>query len=255
MAATTAADDLLDRLERVGYHHDRVEVSAGEAVAFVVELARSLGELYVPPGCDPAEPVLRTAPTADAEAAPFDRPEAIGWHGDFASHDDRPELSLVLVTRPDPRGPEHGAWRLASVTRMIDALRSTPKGREAFDLLSTEKLPFSYTEDQEPVWYQVLEHRPNGRWGLRFYQPSIERGYRAAGREVPPAVADALGALGAAADSVAETVPTRAGSLLVTDNWFALHDRTDQTVGSGGSEREALLCFVRRRTRVGGAFR
>lgn len=97
-----------------GYYVAHVTPQRDSAVDFVLELARSLGELYVPVDCDPATPLIRTAPTRRRYAAPFDRPEPIGWHGDFATYEDRPELSIVYITRPDPRGGDFGAWRLAS---------------------------------------------------------------------------------------------------------------------------------------------
>jgi hypothetical protein len=44
---------------------------------------------------------------------------------------------------------------------------------------------------------------------------------------------------------VCQTVPTREGSLLIVSNWFALHDRTPQTISRKQAKREALLCFVK----------
>lgn len=126
----------------------------------VVDVGRSLGELYVPKDCDPTEPVIRTLPTRARRAAPFDRPEPIGWHGDFATYEDRPEISLVYITRPDPRGGDFGAWRLASVERVICALRGTEEGRASFDLLTQEHLPFSYADNEAPRWFRVIESRP-----------------------------------------------------------------------------------------------
>ena len=112
---------------------------------------------FVPAGCDPDEPVLRTVPTNDDLAAPFDRPAAIGWHGDFATYPDRPELSLVYVTHGDPRGHEFGKWRIASVRRLVESMRSTVDGRAALDLLSTKTLPFSYAEGEEHRWFRMFE--------------------------------------------------------------------------------------------------
>lgn len=239
-----AVHEVSAALSRDGYYVTWVPVPIEEQIPFVLRTARSLGDLYVPPDCDPEEPVIRTAPTQEPEAAPFDRPEAIGWHGDFATHPDRPQLSLVYVTRPDPRGGDFGAWRLASVAKVLAALQETASGRAAFDLLSRERLPFSYDDEQPTERYRVIEDRPEGIPGLRLYVPSIRRGCMIEYGKVPDPVAAALELLEAAADRVQEVVPTRSGSLLITSNWFALHDRVQQTVNDDGPNREAMLCFV-----------
>jgi hypothetical protein len=238
-------DEVLVSLHRDGYYVRRVPISS-EAVPLVLDAARSLGELFVPKGCDPEEPVIRTAPTRARRAAPFDRPEAIGWHGDFATYEDRPEISLVYITRPDPRGGDFGAWRLASVARVIASLRETDEGRSAFELLSQEQLPFSYADGEPPCWFHAVEPRPEGSIGLRFYLPSIRRGCIAEYGEVPSRIAAALAAVERAANDVAEIVPTQEGSLLIASNWFALHDRVRQTISRTRENREALLCFVSR---------
>lgn len=228
-----------------GYYVARVAPEGRSADDFVLGLARSLGDLYVPPDCDPAAPLIRTAPTRKRRAPPFDRPEPIGWHGDFASHDDRPELSIVYITRSDPRGGDFGAWRLASVADVIAALHDSSDGRAAFDFLSSTALPFSYSDDESPSHFVVFEPRPEGGTGMRFYLPSIRRGCIAVHGEIPPRIASALAQVEAAADRAARIVPTREGSLLVTSNWFALHDRAQQSVSRTTAKREALLCFVK----------
>lgn len=233
-------------VERGGYYFARVATQGESADEFVLDFARSLGDLYVPPNCDAAAPLIRTAPTRKRHAAPFDRPAPIGWHGDFATHDDRPELSIVYITRPDPRGGGFGAWRLASVADVITALHESTDGRAAFDFLSSTPLPFSYTDGEDPRQFVVFEARPEGRTGMRFYLPSIRRGCIAIHGDIPPRIASALAQVEAAADRVARIVPTREGSLLVTSNWFALHDRAQQSVSRTRARREALLCFVKR---------
>lgn len=238
-------DDVRATLKRDGYYVAHLAPQRETAGSFILDFARSLGELYVPVGCDPAAPLIRTAPTNKRHAAPFDRPEAIGWHGDFATYEDRPELSLVYVTRPDPRGGEYGAWRLASVEDVLAALRATDEGRAALDFLSSTPLPFSYSDDEDPRQFVALESRPESRTGLRFYLPSIRRGCLAVYGEVPARIASALAQIERAAGEVGRVVPTREGSLLVASNWFALHDRVRQTVSRTRAKREALLCFVR----------
>ncbi len=150
-------DNVTARLNRDGYYVSHVQVGGEDAAAFLVEVARSLGELYVPKDCNPTEPIIRTAPTRSRRVAPFDRPDAIGWHGDFATYEDRPELSLAYVIHSDPRGGSFGAWRLASVARVIATLRATDEGRTAFELLSRERLPFSYSDGEAPRWFPVVQ--------------------------------------------------------------------------------------------------
>lgn len=238
--------EILAALHRDGYgvaHYPRPRESADR---LILDVARSLGDLYVPIDCDPSAPLIRTAPTRKRHAAPFDRPEPIGWHGDFATYEDRPELSVVYITRPDPRGGDFGAWRLASVSDVITALQATADGRSAFDFLGSTPIPFSYSDNESSRQFVIFEARPEGRIGMRFYVPSIRRGCMAAHGEIPPRIASALVQVEAAADRAARTVPTREGSLLVTSNWFALHDRIRQSVSRTRARREALLCFVKR---------
>lgn len=222
----------------------RLDSLGSDAADVVLSVARTLGELFVPPDCDPAAPVIWTAPTDDSRAAPFDRPEAIGWHGDFTTRSDRPRFSLAYVMRPDPQGGLWGAWRLASVRQVLDTLRATGTGRAAYELLASRPAPFAYAEGEPAQWFRVIEPREDGP-GMRYYAKAIRRGCMGAYGAVPPELAAAVEALERAADAVAEVSPTVAGSLLVVDNWAALHDRLPQSVGSGGAAREALLCFVR----------
>lgn len=238
--------DVVDAaLDGDGYYVAHIPPHTGTADDFVLDIARSLGDLYVPPDCDPSAPLIRTAPTRKRHAAPFDRPEPIGWHGDFATHEDRPELSIVYITHPDPRGSDFGAWRLASVADVIAALHESIDGRAAFEFLSTTPLPFSYSDDESPRQFVVFESRPEGRTGMRFYLPSIQRGCMAVHGEIPTRIASALAQVESAANASARVVPTREGSLLVTSNWFALHDRARQSVSRTRAKREALLCFVK----------
>jgi hypothetical protein len=241
-----AIDEVVAKLRTDGYYVGRVQPAVDDGSKFVLNVARSLGELYVPKDCDPSDPVIHTAPTRSRRAAPFDRSEAIGWHGDFATYEVRPELSLVYITRPDPRGGNYGAWRLASVSRVLEKLQASDKGRSAFNLLCSERLPFSYSEGEPSRWFQVIQSLPDGTVGIRFYPPSIRRGCVAEYNKVPAHIAAALAQLECAANDVGEVVPTEAGSLLVASNWSALHDRVQQTISNTRPNREALLCFVAR---------
>ena len=103
-----STEEVQASLRQEGYYVTRVPADGEDAVQLVLDIGRSLGELFVPQGCDPDAPVIQTAPTHAQRAVPFDRPEPIGWHGDFATYEERPELSLVYITRPDPRGGRMG---------------------------------------------------------------------------------------------------------------------------------------------------
>jgi hypothetical protein len=83
--------------------------------------------------------------------------------------------TIVYITRPDPRSGEYGAWRLASVNRVLEKLQASDEGRSAFDLLWSELLPFSYSDGEPSRWFHVIQHLPNGSPGIDFiFRPSGE---------------------------------------------------------------------------------
>lgn len=241
--AMPAIEDILTSLDQLGFWTGEAGLSADDPVAVLRSLMTGLGTPYIPDGCAPGDPIIKTAPSRRKSAAPFDRPEAIGWHGDFASHDERPGISLVHIARTDPGKPGAGSWRLASNSKVLGRMAEREDGRQAIALLQHEVLPFSYSDDQAPRWFRVIDHNPSGGTGLRFYAPSIERGYRYLGQEPPACVLQALEQIRAAADAVQVVVQASRGSLLVIDNWRALHDRTPQTVARK-LPRQAFLGFV-----------
>jgi hypothetical protein len=242
--ASVRASDVAEALSLDGYWVGDVPLARHDYGAAILSLAQALGELYVPEDCDPRAPIIRTRPTPCRNAAPFDRPAPIGWHGDFASHDDRPGISLVHVARSDPQGDLAGAWRLASVTRLVERLMETRDGRATMDFLTAHPVPFSYAERQPPRYFPIFERRANSL-GMRFYEPSIVKGCLLAYGHIPDLISNALQVVREAADGVADVRPTQRGAMLVISNWFALHDRLQQTVDHGADLREALLVFVR----------
>ncbi|WP_434048860.1 MULTISPECIES: TauD/TfdA family dioxygenase [Sorangium] len=214
----------------------------------LLAFSRGLGSLYLPPDVDPAHPVLKTRPAADAShLVPFDRPEAIGWHNDFSTHTERPVLSLAYLACPDPLGPEHGAWRVASCDRVLDQLHATPDGCEVIRFLLDTDLPYSFTGDGTPSFFRAIAPRgsPSGRLGMRFYGRSIRDGARLAYGTVPEEIERAVRAVEGAADQVGHVLAAPAGALLVTDNWHSLHDRLPQCVESNLPLRCSMLCFVK----------
>jgi hypothetical protein len=187
---------------------------------------------------------IATAPRFDAPPSePFNRPESIGWHGDFSTRSTRPRLTLSYVDRQDPRGADFGAWRVASCDDVLAALRKTDEGRAAVAFFLETPVTFLLAEGGESPTHNVLEMR-DGRLGFRFYGRAMRIGAQAARGWVAGRLESAIDAVEYAADSVAVTIPASRGSLLVVDNWHCLHDRLPQTVELGLPLRRALLCFI-----------
>ncbi|MCY1031280.1 TauD/TfdA family dioxygenase [Corallococcus sp. BB11-1] len=219
--------------------------STAQSAHMVFELAQALGRIYVPPGCSSGFPLIKTQPTVDADdSAPFDQPAAIGWHNDFSTHKRRPVVSLAWIARADPLGL--GAWRVASCDQVLTELRRTPEGMETVRFLEATPLPFSFTRDDSPTFFRVVEQRgvPSGRLGLRFYGRAIRQGALLAYGEVPPLIEHAVSVVESATDNVGKTLHARTGSLLVVDNWHAFHDRQAQSAGSLLPLRCSWLCFL-----------
>ena len=213
----------------------------------LVTFARSLGPLYPAPDIVPGSPHIETHPAADASyLEPFDRAEALGWHNDFSAHPERPAVSLAFLARADPRGPAHGAWRVAACDLVLDHLLATSDGAGIVRFLRDTELPFSFSGKGRPTFLRVLEphaSRP-GRLGMRFYGRTMRDGARLAYGTVPEEIERAICAVEAAADAVGRVLEARPGALLITDNWHALHDRLPQSVDAGLPLRRSLLCFV-----------
>lgn len=245
-------DDLDDLVSRIleslssrGYHY---EPRFGETVGgmeLLVDLARSLGEVFVAGGMDPELPVLVTEPAGDAPTwKPFDRAESIGWHNDFSTLEDRPTLSLAWIARADP-DPARGAWRAASCERVLDRLAAEPGGAEALAALG-EPFPFGYADSENAAIYPVTAPVPGepGRKGMRFYARALREGAQLISGVVPEVTERIIAAIGKAADAVGETLPATPQALLVCHNWLALHDRTAQTTEGRQPLRRSVLCFV-----------
>ena len=231
-------------LSRCGFYV--LEPSDGGPVD-VVSLARAIGSVYVAEGEDPCSPVVQTNPReGSSRLQPFDQAEAIGWHNDFSSHHHRPEVTVSCLTRADPLGPAHGAWRVASGEEVVSAMRDSLEERSTIEYLLATDLPFSFTGEGQPAFHRVLEARgpAPGRLGLRFYGRALRDGARLAYGAVPREIERAVSAVERAADRVGHTVAATVGSVLVAHNWYALHDRLAQTVSGDEPLRRSVLCFV-----------
>lgn len=233
--------------ETRGYHYYPDFSDPHEGSAALLLLARRMGNLDVPDRIINSDPIVTTRPTARATMGrPFDKPESLGWHNDFSSNADRPEVSLAFIARPDPLGADHGAWRVASVDHVLRHLVGTPSGRSVLRFLLDTPIPFSFARPGPPTLHRVLEPRGGdpGRYKMRFYGRAVRFGLRWVAADQRAAIEDAAAAIEGAADHVGEQYPASAGALLVVHNSFCLHDRTVQTV-TGRLRRQSLLCFVR----------
>jgi hypothetical protein len=219
------------------------EVSREELALLADALARRMGlgerASYRQP--------IETRPSGSAPIAePFNRPEAIGWHNDFSTQLSRPELTLALVERSDPKGPAYGAWRAASTELVLSRLQGTARGRRVVALLATTPLPYGFVGDATIASFRPIESDTGspGRRGLRFYGRAMRDGARCTYGKVPDELEDAIRAIESAADAVGVVLPAHTGALLVTDNWRCLHDRLPQSVDVDLPLRRALLRFV-----------
>jgi hypothetical protein len=240
------APRILESLRTRGYHYEPRFGTAADGPAQLVRLARSLGEVFVAGDMDPDLPVLVTEPTEDAPSwKPFDRAEAIGWHNDFSTMEDRPLLSLAWIARADP-DPERGAWRVASCARVLDHMAEEPGGDGALAVLG-EPFPFGYADSESAAWYPIVAPVPGERErrGMRFYARALREGARLCFDEVPVATEQIMAAVGRAADAVGKTLPATEHALLVCHNWLAFHDRAAQTTRGPLPLRRSVLCFVR----------
>jgi hypothetical protein len=211
-----------------------------------LELARELGHIYIPPGASPTRPLIETRPSAGADDfTPFDQPGAIGWHNDFSTHLQRPVMSLAWLARADPL--DLGAWQIASCDEVFASLEITPGGAETLRFLSETELPYSFTRDApKPAFFRAIERRGpgSGRFGLRFYGRAMRDGARQFYGTIPGIVEHVISEIEAAADRVGHTLHAPSGSLLVADNWHALHNRLTQTVDVALPLRYSCLCFI-----------
>lgn len=251
-------------IARRGYHYESyfepVDDESSDK-ARLVALARLLGAPLPLAGLPDEYPVIVTGPEPDAPPwRPFNRGEAIGWHNDFSTLDDRPRLSLAWVVRADPAGDLHGAWRAASVA---DMFAGTIRGSKLLDeqlihQLSHCPLPFGYVDRGRVTRRLVLEQYPEdedadvGSYDMRFYARAMREGRQVEsssqgfdGRHDDHSLIEtAISAIEAAADVVGETLPASHGALLITDNRRSLHDRLPQTTRCDEPLRQAYLCFA-----------
>ena len=235
------AERVVDSLCTRGYFYDRNFSSNIENDNVVLLAARSLGSLFIPSGTNARRPLILTRPSMRApKLRPFDRQEAIGWHNDFSTWADRPEVSLSWIQREDPAGPLVGAWRVASVVEVLSKLQDSAEGKRLVDKLSREPQLFGYLDADNARCFHVVSER-----GLRFYGTALTQGARSVFKGLPDDTIEAIGLIEGAADAVGETLPAPTGALLIAHNWLSLHDRTEQTVARSTSRRRARLCFVK----------
>jgi hypothetical protein len=237
-------------LQAWGYYYEPGFCVETDDADPVLTAAGLLGRLHVPQATDPRRPVILTRPSASApQWRPFDRRSPIRWHNDFSTRPGRPELSLSWVRRDDPSGSGGGAWRVASAAAVLGKLRQTREGRRLAAELSVRAEPFGYRDAGGCRLFRVVTRmdRSLGRGGLRFYGAALEDGAWLRFGRVPDRTREIVARVEEAADAVAEVFPAPTGALLIVDNRFSLHDRTEQQVtGPEDRRRQAWLCFVNR---------
>ncbi|HKU75031.1 MAG TPA: TauD/TfdA family dioxygenase [Pyrinomonadaceae bacterium] len=232
-----------------GYHYEPTFSEDTSNSKSLITAAKLLGHLYVPSDLESTQPFIHTRPSSSAPPwRPFDRAKPIRWHNDFSTYTARPELSLSWILREDPKGPDHGAWWVASSTAVLTKLSETPDGKRLVDELTTRAQPFGYRDSGSWRPFRVINAAHRSRYGkLRFYGPALEEGALLRFGEVPDLTKEIVSRIEEAANAVRVTLPARTGSLLIVHNGLSLHDRSPQTItGPEGLRRQALLCFVKK---------
>ena len=238
-----------DALRVRGYYYEPEFCAETDDAAPVLAAARLLGRLYIPAGTEPDRPVILTQPSLSApDWRPFDRRASIGWHNDFSTRSGRPVLSLALIRRGDPDAPSGGAWRVASVTAILEELRQTPEGTRLVSDLAKRAEAFGYCDVGGWRPFRVIigaSHSTASR-GMRFYGRALEEGARLRFGRVPERTRELIERVEEAANVVGKVLSAPTGALLIVDNRFSLHDRTKQQVtGVEACRRQAWLCFVK----------
>lgn len=237
-----------NRLRAQGYYYEPEFCSETGEPEPVINAARLLGQLYVPSGMNSSQPVILTQPSPSApQWHPFDYHAAIGWHNDFSTRSGRPQLSLSWIQRGDPN--KGGAWRVASVDAVIVKLSQTHEGKSLISQLSARAEAFGYRDAGGWRPFRVVLRAEGGAscHGLRFYGRALEEGAQLRFGRIPDRTREIIARVQEAADAVGEVLRASTGSLLIVDNRYSLHDRTEQWVeGPEECRRQAWLCFVKR---------
>lgn len=240
-----------DSLRMHGYYYEPKFCTKTDDAKTVVDAAKLLGHLHVPRGTDPHQPVILTQPSTSApDWRPFDRRTSIGWHNDFSTRTGRPELSLSWIRREDPGAPSGGAWRVASVPRLLAELGRTLEGQRLVSEFAKRAEAFGYRDAGGWCPFRIITKADDGSrrlHGMRFYGRALEEGAWLRLGRVPERTREIIARIEEAADSVGEVLRASTGALLIVDNRFSLHDRLRQQVTSPEDQRrQAWLCFVRR---------
>lgn len=232
-----------------GYYYEPEFSAETDNAEPLITAARLLGNLFVPSGANPSQPVIRTQPSTVApQWRPFDRRAPIRWHNDFSTRVRRPELSLAWIRREDPAGRNNGAWWVASAKAVLAQLCQTHEGRRLAADLSARAEPFGYRDAGGWRSFRVITNAGSrlGPNGLRFYGPALEEGAWLRFGRIPQRTREIVARVEEAADSVREVLPAMTGSLLIVHNSLSLHDRAEQSVSVPKEQRrQACLCFVK----------
>jgi hypothetical protein len=240
---------IAENISSSGFAYFKDFAPQGDNGARLLELIHQLGTPFIPPGKTSQFPIITTKPSAKASPSePFNRPEQIGWHNDFATRSSRPILSLSWIAQADPALFEggKGSWLVAGTKCVLNYIGGTPGGDKVIRFLTETPLPFAYETSDEILWANVIDKNPHNiaQIGLRFYRRALFEGCnRAYGKILPPVIV-AVKSIEAAANACGILLPATTGSLLICDNWMCLHNRTEQTTENLTSSRIAYLAFI-----------
>lgn len=240
-----------DSLRTLGYYYEPAFCTETVDAKPVVDAAKLLGQLHVPRGADPKQPVIITQPSPSApDWRPFDQRASIGWHNDFSTRRGRPELSLSWIRREDPDVPSGGAWRVASVPKLLAELGKTLEGHRQVFEFAKQAEAFGYRDAGGWCPFRIITKADDGSGrvhGMRFYGRALKEGAWLRFGRVPKRTHEIIARIEEAADCVGEVLHASTGALLIVDNRLSLHDRLRQHVTSPESQRrQAWLCFVQR---------
>lgn len=243
--------DFLQKLDRDGYYYQQHfihrETHLQKHEKKLVKLAKTLGALYLPKD----RPVIITKPQPMADQSkPFNRGQSIGWHNDFSTKTIRPRYSLSLIIESDPGGDDFGAWRLASVAKVISLISSRQQGKKLLNQISDYQFPYGYLDSKNINLFPMLKKNIQGDYvSLRFYGRALHEGaqYNKVSLSERIFIDKVIKTIEGVADQVGITRAATTGSLMVVDNHFSLHDRLKQTTKHqrNATLRTAMLCFVK----------
>lgn len=168
------------QLADVGFYYQQGDCASyewGADQGQLLKLGRKLGQLYVPDGMCEENPIITTAPRADATAQQaFDHQDTIGWHNDFSTMVKRPRYSVFSIRRQDPKGSDFGAWGVLPVKTLLLELSKQIDGNALLAELAKPIFPFPINNEQVTFYPILALEQDNRIKQCRFYHYAITQG-------------------------------------------------------------------------------